>query len=64
MEKRKEVVLSDFDRLCEPREALSTVRAATQWELVPYETADGYKGSMLASLKGGTPPAVTVSPGL
>ena len=64
MEQRSEVVLSDFGRLCRPREAVSPFRTATQWELVPYETTDGYKGSMLASLKGGTPPAVTLSPEL
>lgn len=64
MDKRNDVVLSDFGMLCSPAGALSSVRTATQWELMPYETTDGYQGSMLVSLKGGTPPPVTVSPEL
>ena len=64
MNKRNDVVLSDFGKLCSPASALSPVRTATQWELMPYETTDGYQGSMLVSLKGGTPPPVTISPEL
>lgn len=64
MEKRTEVILSDFGSLCSPSQAVSTSRSATQWELASYETTDGHQGSMLVSLKGGTPPPVTVSPNL
>lgn len=64
MGKRNDVVLSDFGSLCRPAAALSAARTATQWELVPYETTGGYQGTLIASLKGGTPPPVTLSPQL
>ncbi|GGD51923.1 hypothetical protein [Paenibacillus nasutitermitis] len=62
MEQRKSVLLNDFSK-CMPQEALSPTRPADKWELCPYETMD-VKGTMLVSLRGGTPPPVTAPLGL
>ena len=62
MDFKNSILISDFS-VCTPREALSTVRPLEQWELCPYETKD-VSGTMLVSLRGGTPPPVTLSPGL
>ncbi|MBQ6545361.1 MAG: hypothetical protein IJL72_06430, partial [Lachnospiraceae bacterium] len=64
MENRAAVILSDFAAIAKPASALTKDRTAAQWEIVPYETAEGISGTLLASLKGGRPPKVTVSPDL
>ena len=58
------IVISDLDEVCLEKEKLSPVSRKGYWQVVPYETADGWRGTFLSAKTDNDAGTLTLAPGV